>query len=99
MRISDWSSDVCSSDLARAAPICRSSPSTACVDEAWAYGDADGDGRLVPGEATALRDALTGWAEWPGNSAGDDERALIFLGLSMMEATGDRKSKRLNSSH
>ncbi|HET8727614.1 MAG TPA: hypothetical protein VFO41_08910 [Alphaproteobacteria bacterium] len=71
-----------------AGPICSTAPAADCVAEAWSFGDEDGNGRLDSAEAGSLRDTLLGWAEWNGNSADDDERALIFLGLSMVEAVG-----------
>lgn len=74
--------------VGRAAPLCETAPAARCVDAAWTFGDADGDGRLAPDEARRLRDALLGWAQWPDNRAAGDERAFIFLGLSMVDTVG-----------
>lgn len=71
-----------------AAPLCQSAPSGSCVDHAWAFGDADGDGKLDAAEAQALRSAVQGWMQWPDNRATDRERGMIYLGLSIVDAVG-----------
>src|SRR3546814_5289599 len=108
MRISDWSSDVCSSDLS-----CRRTPAAAA-----------GASEVVPGAvriATMPPDSATGQADsaraWFRSDAGlalleseyptvvralSERPAMPWLWLAPVEQGGpgqDRKSTRLNSSH
>src|SRR3546814_934598 len=84
MRISDWSSDVCSSDLDDGQPL---------YTTGWGHGDAQHLGDLVPSRpgleiftihehtsprrpAAALRDARTGEALWTGAYGQDVGRGV-----------------------
>src|SRR3546814_5459365 len=96
MRISDWSSDVCSSDLAQAA-VLRSHPDPVArvdVDELDVVaGQRPRVVRLVPphahGQAVVAGQAVAG---------GDPDVAVVVAG-DAEEVGGDRKSTSLNSSH
>src|SRR3546814_4439520 len=97
MRISDWSSDVCSSDLVVAAPqVFRQ----VAVEQA---GDVDGHRVEVAGdEGGGLEELLA--AQRLGRLAqglGLDAGGARGLGqrLRIRLQAGDRKSTRLNSSH
>src|SRR3546814_7462291 len=91
MRISDWSSDVCSSDLAGRPPGLRQDDELR-EDRAPPAGAREEEGpdglarRAPPGRAGAVEGA--GRAGRRGDAAGRARRAA-----------GDRKSTRLNSSH
>src|SRR3546814_6255865 len=107
MRISDWSSDVCSSDLEVLAPMhmTRSGFEEPSASESVASGHV-ADGTMVPG----------GWHVYPELAAASlwsTASDLASFGLAAMEAVRDepnallspalasidRKSTRLNSSH
>src|SRR3546814_7928316 len=99
MRISDWSSDVCSSDLRRDQPV-EGAPAPA-RHRAFVGGTADAidDLMALPPEIKHLRDKLRrvlqvaielNRAIARRRLVGGEQRALI---------AADRKSTRLNSSH
>src|SRR3546814_7065958 len=95
MRISDWSSDVCSSDLLRLLAVCaqtseldfhRPSPSAAY------WGDVEALRTVLRRDGPdALPDALA--------AAAHDNPLLQAWGAAGREFDADRKSTRLNSSH
>src|SRR3546814_7384727 len=98
MRISDWSSDVCSSDLRwQLAPICAQEPTVAQVST------------MVPRPTYApmltydgIRIAFGAMNEPLRTAAGGTTRApcsVNSLALQFANLRGDRKSTRLNSSH
>src|SRR3546814_2657995 len=111
MRISDWSSDVCSSDLADATAWLRQAPAQRWVfslDHAWADAWTRAGGDYYPKlQIAAPFTPVPG----PRLLAKDKGDALLLLraaeavvrqnGLSSAHATfvADRKSTRLNSSH
>src|SRR3546814_2796430 len=99
MRISDWSSDVCSSDL-----------SLAAAKQAWL----DGRDLYGPTEAFRFYDGPIDTPDggpegqinaWPLDEAyidyveGDETAGIINDTAGVPEITTDRKSTRLNSSH
>src|SRR3546814_6140600 len=100
MRISDWSSDVCSSDLAEAAPD--------SLDRFFYYEDVKSRDFLFLGVIDALNPALK--EAYLSSGRNSDVKKII---LDELKATGiylidlyqlpvfisDRKSTRLNSSH
>src|SRR3546814_1726788 len=89
MRISDWSSDVCSSDLGVAHGLARLSADDPPRCTVHAHPDAD----LVRGARCSDATRLHGQHPAP---AGHEERAFAHGGRRL---SGDRKSTRLNSSH
>src|SRR3546814_6381558 len=101
MRISDWSSDVCSSDLAdrgRARGWYDRAPAPPA--RRAAAGRPGGDGWYPDGGRLGDRHGNTGYAGWA-----DQPRQLYLLrppdrelGLGVARLR-DRKSTRLNSSH
>src|SRR3546814_2132044 len=98
MRISDWSSDVCSSDL------CASSSTAATIPSGWSIRAIPSSGRRVSGSAHDGRfsEVLTHPRD-DGVMIGASLRALLAL-FAILTATAviapaDRKSTRLNSSH
>src|SRR3546814_1488077 len=106
MRISDWSSDVCSSDLIR---VCHGSSLVVHQSEATFAGKHLGEGaRLVYGEDKD-RDTVFAGKRY-GGMVHDAEivgqhphvaQGLVAGGAGVLGRVGvvDRKSTRLNSSH
>src|SRR3546814_2501714 len=98
MRISDWSSDVCSSDLRRiiesmaqrlglpmSKVVCsiERHANTSAASVPLAFDEAVRDGRIKPGHLV-LMEAIGGGLAW---------------GAGLVRYGADRKSTRLNSSH
>src|SRR3546814_4735449 len=100
MRISDWSSDVCSSDLANTVPTgqftqaVRALISTPCGDMIW--GEEDDETDDDPAGGFAAR-SLPSTTVATGDRRADAGRARCAQ--RRVQARGDRKSTRLNSSH
>src|SRR3546814_5489944 len=104
MRISDWSSDVCSSDLAR-----EPAPETAA--RAVAADDLDPDRHLARRGLVGggVEPAVVAGAEYQrdqlhhqldgGQAAAVEVAANAECGAHQSPDHGDRKSTRLNSSH
>src|SRR3546814_1619147 len=85
MRISDWSSDVCSSDL----------PVRHVADR-----PDDDRNRIAQPRADQIDDAAeTDIADGIGDLEPEDDRREIALGPALLLLQRDRKSTRLNSSH
>src|SRR3546814_7339847 len=109
MRISDWSSDVCSSDLVQIAPPARTLPELArarCVTGgACEFGEAEiGGGQFerVGGGAPAGRADRHVMELEPLIEAGalaDAQHRAAGAAEILGGRHGDRKSTRLNSSH
>src|SRR3546814_5018309 len=114
MRISDWSSDVCSSDLLDpAAPVLKAADFTFGNCE-WPFAeemgdthpveahlndDVEGEDLSIPGDPEAVR--LKGRKGFNVLSFANNHcmHAGYLAFLSTMEVMRDRKSTRLNSSH
>src|SRR3546814_2894960 len=107
MRISDWSSDVCSSDLDRVADLHRAHLAADRLDDAGGFVAGDRGERVRIG---ALDEMQVRMAESAGGGADahlvrpglvdddllDNER---LAGFDQDGGFGDRKRTRLNSSH
>src|SRR3546814_8848739 len=89
MRISDWSSDVCSSDLKRRA---------ATGDDAFFNGRTSGVQRVVDAVLAFLHFNFSRAANLDHRNAAS-ELGKTLLELLTVVIAGDRKSTRLNSSH
>src|SRR3546814_1101663 len=106
MRISDWSSDVCSSDLAGDRGVRDPGRAPQCRQPAAHARATDGPGRMKEndlyieetGEGPPLV-LLHGWAMHGGVFALLVERLRERYRLYVVDLPGDRKSTRLNSSH
>src|SRR3546814_7995630 len=102
MRISDWSSDVCSSDLRDAHRWCAPS---GCLDFARHERKRSGLSLQppVPAEGVAVHDLDARGAEFVAERVGGGEilgRArFLAAGEGGFDVSLDRKSTRLNSSH
>src|SRR3546814_4954787 len=95
MRISDWSSDVCSSDLAPGdlADLRRRQAAPAAAVELLQLGE----GHVVEIEVESHADGVGG--DQVVDLAGLEERDLGVARARGERAQQDRKSTRLNSSH
>src|SRR3546814_9240762 len=97
MRISDWSSDVCSSDLLF----------VRLEDNAVVIGEKDGDQYVVTNALTGDVEAMAAADELKPIALDAESKALLGANAGAAPAdtgpvdfaTGDRKSTRLNSSH
>src|SRR3546814_3848240 len=112
MRISDWSSDVCSSDLCLASHMIRKVTSyrSSLTRSAWVptlteICGAPGMLKLRGAIGCSKERSLVYWALRPNrgavsglNPSGGMVLSVMTGGLSLSD-TGDRKSTRLNSSH
>src|SRR3546814_5146772 len=107
MRISDWSSDVCSSDLSEArglhAPQCAGGKEAACDESGVQVCSGKGQ---AGGEAAAFAQRLVAAAGFERRLKGSVGLFLRGLALLLIPVprcrrlvVGDRKSTRLNSSH
>src|SRR3546814_5698985 len=105
MRISDWSSDVCSSDLAsatgqqnrtRTKEESEMTKNKVCI---WYDKEAEAAARFYAATFPDSRvDAVThAPADYPSGKAGDV--ILVEFTVAGIPCIGDRKSTRLNSSH
>src|SRR3546814_1093592 len=110
MRISDWSSDVCSSDLASAGTPLEplAAKLAAAVEKAGRENDADaqfvlsqtgGKGRLEVGSLTLRSDSGAKADLASGSRLGFSWPGGSLTLNGSMRLAGDRKSTRLNSSH
>src|SRR3546814_10520273 len=105
MRISDWSSDVCSSDLASERGSCNSAPSTTGfaggppprAGEDLSAIDCGQPLGFVLGNQRA--DQLVHLAFEDFGQAVERQVAAVIGDAALREIVGDRKSTRLNSSH
>src|SRR3546814_3521367 len=85
MRISDWSSDVCSSDLVGASTEIEMKEKKARVEDALHATRAAVEEGVVPGGGVALVRALQAIGELKGDN--EDQNHGIVIALSAMEAT------------
>jgi hypothetical protein len=70
------------------APHCAQRAATWCFEQAFAFADRTGDGRLGLDDLERLRDQLEGWARHNGEHLAMEERAAIQLGLWMVQLVG-----------
>src|SRR3546814_5624724 len=110
MRISDWSSDVCSSDLAWQQPLAFGADLVVHSTTKYINGHSDVVGGAVVARDAGLHERIAWWANALGLAAAPFDSFLALRGLRTLDArlrvhaenTGavlDRKSTRLNSSH
>src|SRR3546814_7962412 len=101
MRISDWSSDVCSSDLAPEDPvlidIAAALNSSQAANGAWLAGVMTHAGASYDCQSTADIAAMAEQERAGAVRAAQRLRAAGFA--APVVSVGDRKSTRLNSSH
>lgn len=69
-------------------PVCEHEPARHCVDLAWRFADANGDGGLSLAEFQRVRDALAEWTAWKGESLDREKQASITLGLLLVDGVG-----------
>src|SRR3546814_7660402 len=102
MRISDWSSDVCSSDLAFFVRLAKCNLACSFCDTYFDNGDWFTVDELMKEVNSAIADHFGGFV--PPYMAGEKKEAVFVLsgGEPMLQKNIkqlDRKSTRLNSSH
>src|SRR3546814_8804713 len=103
MRISDWSSDVCSSDLEKGVPVLADG-TQAVVHHAIDVSALDVDFYALTGHklygptGIGALYAKPGWLERMPPMLGGGEMVATF-GRDHVEYAADRESTRLNSSH
>ncbi len=71
-----------------AGPVCEHQPARDCIEVAWEFADADGDGTLSLEELELLRDALAEWSEERQEALTRRERSLITFGLWLVDSIG-----------
>src|SRR3546814_9039992 len=104
MRISDWSSDVCSSDLLQRKNRKRKKRLASMLAEFQASTAALPDGAVVLGDHGAISWFNTAAVQLLGLRAPQDlgiriPNLIRYPGFTEFFERGDRKSTRLNSSH
>src|SRR3546814_8707087 len=108
MRISDWSSDVCSSDLTRRATVAGRATGVPAAEVGWseilavfAFARLATAVPFSPGGLRVVELALTtGLAAAGGTRAPVVAAVLVYRALTyLLQIPLDRKSTRLNSSH
>src|SRR3546814_8933220 len=103
MRISDWSSDVCSSDLRLALELDRSALDSPVFKAMLAFAGLDIEQALandLPGERVSLSWAMPGTTlVLPGAAALRSAAVKRSVWPALRAMRRDRKSTRLNSSH
>src|SRR3546814_4773801 len=97
MRISDWSSDVCSSDLQKAATdLADSKVFQAGTDERASVIQASGAAQSRVQQSGGAQNASV---FQDGSSSSVIEQSMRYNEASVSQTGEDRKSPRLNSSH
>src|SRR3546814_4710543 len=97
MRISDWSSDVCSSDLPDSAP---GSSTGADFEFGITIREADGGALVFSWNPNGTVDgAIVGGTENADGANLNQEISRLLPGQTIVDTGLDRKSTRLNSSH
>src|SRR3546814_6657460 len=102
MRISDWSSDVCSSDLVRAAPYPPLLCTAGLKDDRVAYWEpaklvAEVRRKSTSGNPAMLMTDMDSGHQGSADLASEYREKALFWAFAMRCV--DRKSTRLNSSH
>lgn len=74
--------------LSRSVPLCMKAPAVRCVDQGFAFADADQDGKLSPAEARAAQAQLDRWAKGNARRLPPAERERLIMGLLVVQAVG-----------
>ena len=74
--------------LSRSVPLCMKAPAVRCVDQGFAFADADQDGKLSPAEARATQAQLDRWAKGNARRLPPAERERLIMGLLVIQAVG-----------
>jgi len=74
--------------LSRSVPLCMKAPAVRCVDAAFAFADADGDGKLSPEEVRATQAQVDRWAKSHARQLPQGERERLIMGLVIIQAVG-----------
>jgi hypothetical protein len=74
--------------LSRSVPMCMKAPAVRCVDQGFAFADADQDGKLSPAEVRAAQAQLDRWARGNARRLPPAERERLIMGLLVVQAVG-----------
>lgn len=74
--------------LAESVPVCVHAPAVRCVEQGFAFADADGDGRLALAEVRTVQERVDAWARANARSLPQTERERLVLGLLIIRAVG-----------
>src|SRR3546814_9276379 len=102
MRISDWSSDVCSSDLRKFGKHRCGKPAKRSVLLTWARIERGRTGRFCREGRQMLIECTGSGERWPrtlGSNSAKRRTRLDRRYCPLTPSLGDRQSTRLNSSH
>lgn len=67
---------------------CNSEPSQKCVDLGWAFADTDKNGTLSLAEVEKIRDDITAWHAWKGDTLTQRDRASFNMGIWAADRVG-----------
>jgi hypothetical protein len=90
---SAWSATATTSEpleqfLSRSVPLCMKAPAVRCIDQGFAFADANGDGKLSPDEVRAMQAQVDRWAKGHGRQLPKAERERLIMGLVIIQAVG-----------
>ena len=74
--------------LSRSVPLCMKAPAVRCVDQGFAFADADRDGKLSPAEVQSTQAQLDRWAKGNARRLPQAERERLIIGLLVIQAVG-----------
>jgi hypothetical protein len=74
--------------LSRSVPLCMKAPAVRCIDQGFAFADADGNGKLSPDEVRATQALLDRWAKTNARRLPKAERERLIMGLMIVQAVG-----------
>ncbi len=74
--------------LNRNVPLCMKAPAARCIDQGFAFVDADGDGRLSPDEVRATQAQVDLWVKSHARQLPQGERERLIMGLVIVRAVG-----------
>jgi EF hand len=74
--------------LSRSVPLCMKAPAVRCVDQGFAFADADRDGKLSPAEVRSTQAQVDRWAKGNARRLPQAERERLIVGLLIIQAVG-----------
>jgi hypothetical protein len=74
--------------LGRTVPMCLKAPAVRCVDQGFAFADADGDGLLSPAEVASVQAQVDRWTKGNARRLPPAERERLVMGLLLVQAVG-----------
>ena len=81
--------------LAASVPVCMHAPAVQCVDQGFAFADADRDGKLSLVEVRTLQGEVDGWVKANADRLPPAERQRLLMGLIVRpDASGPNSCSR-----